>query len=276
MTIGFAINEQISVGDGQPLLLLSGPCVIEAEELCIEVARSLKATCAELGISYVFKASFDKANRTSVDSFRGPGLERGLEILQAVKAAVDVPVVTDVHETGQIDKVAEVVDILQIPAFLCRQTDLLVAAGKSGCTVNIKKGQFVAPEAMKPAVDKVASTGCEKIMLTERGTTFGYGNLVVDMRGLAIMRSLGTPVIFDATHSVQLPSGLGAVSGGQREFAPVLLRSATAAGLDGYFIETHPNPDEALCDGPNSIPLNEMKSLLQDGKAIHGLARGSA
>lgn len=273
MTIGFEIAPGVGIGDEWPLLVMAGPCVVESEELCLRVAARMKAICSELGIGYIFKASFDKANRTSVDSFRGPGLERGLEVLRAVKETHGVPLVTDVHETAQIGPVAEVVDVLQIPAFLCRQTDLLVAAGESGCTVNIKKGQMVAPHDMVRAADKVRSTGNEKVVLTERGTTFGYHNLVVDMRSLPIMRSFGLPVIFDATHSVQLPSGQGGASGGQREFVPHLVRATTAVGVDGLFLETHPAPGEALCDGPNSIPLDEIQEILQTGRSIHELLR---
>ena len=272
--IGFAINDQIKVGDGQPLLLLAGPCVIETEEVCLRIARRLRDVCLRLGLNYVFKASFDKANRTSLSSYRGPGLERGLEILRAIRDKVGVPVITDLHDPGQAAPVAEVADILQIPAFLCRQTDLLLAAGKTGKTVNIKKGQFLAPEAMAPAIAKVRSTGNRRIMITERGSTFGYGNLVVDMRALAIVRRLGVPVVFDATHSVQLPGRRGDASGGEREFAPLLLRAAAGAGVDGFFLETHPDPDHALCDGPNSLPLGEMPEILRIGKAIDELVRG--
>ncbi len=271
-----SITDRIKVGGGQPLLLLSGPCVIESEELCLEIARHLQALCAELGINYVFKASFDKANRTSVKSFRGPGLARGLEILKTVKETVNVPVITDIHEAAQAAPVAAVADILQVPAFLCRQTDLLVAAGRTGKPVNIKKGQFLAPHDMRPAIEKVRSTGNDKVMVTERGSSFGYGNLVVDMRSLGIMQRFGVPVIFDATHSVQLPGGQGDASGGQREFAPVLMRAAAAAGVDGFFIETHPDPEAAKVDGPNSIPLAEMAAILRKGKAIHELVRSSA
>ena len=272
--IGFEIAPGVAVGDGQPLLILAGPCVIESEEICLQAARTMKALCAKLGLSYIFKASFDKANRTSVENFRGPGLEKGLAILKNIKDEMQVPIVTDVHEASQIDAVAEVADVIQIPAFLCRQTDLLVAAGKSGRTINIKKGQFLAPEQIKPAIDKVRSTGAEKIMVTERGTTFGYANLVVDMRGLHIMRELGIPVIFDATHSVQLPGGQGGTSGGKREYAPVLIRAALGVGIDGIFMEVHPNPEEALCDGPNSMPLDEVEPVLTQGKAIDEIVRG--
>ena len=248
-------------GGGEKLFFLAGPCVIENFESVMEEAKALKKIAEEKGFSLVFKASFDKANRTSVENFRGPGLEKGLEILSAVKKETGLPIVTDVHECCQVDKVAKVADVLQIPAFLCRQTDLLVAAGRSGRVVNIKKGQFVAPQTMAQAVAKVASTGNEKIMLTERGASFGYGNLVVDMRGLAVMRQMGVPVIFDATHSVQLPSGQGTCSGGDRTFVPLLARAAVAAGVDGVFMEVHPDPDKALCDGPNSWPLSRFGAL---------------
>lgn len=272
-SVGFNITPEVAVGDNQPLLILAGPCVIESPEVCLKAASTMKAICAKLGLNYIFKASFDKANRTSVENFRGPGLVEGLKILKSVKDEMNVPIVTDVHEARQCEAVAEVADVLQIPAFLCRQTDLLVAAGRTGKTVNIKKGQFLAPEQIKPAIDKVASTGATKIMACERGTTFGYANLVVDMRGLAIMRQLGVPVIFDATHSVQLPGGQGGSSGGKREFAPILIRAALGVGIDGIFMEVHPNPEAALCDGPNSMPLSEVEPVLTTGKAIDELVR---
>jgi 2-dehydro-3-deoxyphosphooctonate aldolase (KDO 8-P synthase) len=227
------------------------------------VARSLKKTCRRLGVLYVFKASFDKANRTSAKSFRGPGLEQGLAVLAKVRAAVGVPVLTDVHTEAQVERAAEVADILQIPAFLCRQTDLIAAAVRTGKIVNLKKGQFLSPQEMGQVAAKAGSAGGKKILLTERGTTFGYNNLVADMRSIPIMRGFGWPVIFDATHSVQLPGGGGERSGGQREVAPVLARCAVAAGASGIFIETHPEPDRALSDGPNMIPLAEMPKLLK-------------
>jgi 2-dehydro-3-deoxyphosphooctonate aldolase (KDO 8-P synthase) len=270
------IAPGLAVGDGCPLLVMSGPCVAESEALCLAIAAELKAVCARLGLGYVFKASYDKANRTSGGSFRGQGLEGGLAILRAVKQAHGVPIVTDVHEVAQVEAVAEVADILQIPAFLCRQTDLLLAAGRTGKVVNIKKGQFCAPGDMRHAVDKVRSTGNPRVLLTERGTTFGYHNLVVDMRALPIMRGHGVPVIFDATHSVQLPGGQGGASGGQREFVAPLLRAACAVGLDGLFLESHPNPAAALSDGPNSIPLAEMAELLRTGRQLHDLCRPRA
>ena len=250
-----------SAGGGEKLFFMAGPCVIESPDKVLEEALELKKIAEEKGFSLVFKASFDKANRTSVSNFRGPGLVKGLEILAEVKKETGLPIVTDVHESWQVEKVAAVADVIQIPAFLCRQTDLLVEAGRSGRVINIKKGQFVAPETMAQAVAKVASTGNENIMLTERGATFGYGNLVVDMRSLSIMRRMGVPVIFDATHSVQLPSGQGSCSGGDRTFVPILARAAVAAGVDGVFMEVHPDPDKALCDGPNSWPLSKFASL---------------
>lgn len=244
------------------LTLIAGPCVIESEKLCLQVARSLKKTCDKLGIFYVFKASYDKANRTSGKSFRGPGIEAGLETLAKVGSEVGVPVLTDVHTEGQVASSAEVVDILQIPAFLCRQTDLINAAVATGKIVNVKKGQFLSPKEMGQVVEKARAAGGKKLLVTERGTTFGYNNLVADMRSIPIMRGFGFPVIFDATHSVQLPGGGGDKSAGQREFAPVLARCAITAGANGVFIETHPNPDRALSDGPNMIPLAEMPKIL--------------
>jgi 2-dehydro-3-deoxyphosphooctonate aldolase (KDO 8-P synthase) len=245
------------------LFLIAGPCVIENEKLCRQVAASLVRTCRQLGIFYVFKASFDKANRTSGKSFRGIGLERGLEILGKVRAEFEIPILTDIHNESHAAPVGEVVDILQIPAFLCRQTDLIEAAASTGQIINIKKGQFLSPSEMSQVVAKARKAGAEKILLTERGTTFGYNNLVTDLRSIPIMQRTGCPVVFDATHSVQLPGGGGDKSGGQREFAPVLARAALAAGANGLFIETHPRPDKALSDGPNMIPLAEMPSLLK-------------
>lgn len=248
--------------DGRRLTLIAGPCVIEREKLCARVAAFLKKATAQLPITFVFKASFDKANRSSSASFRGPGIDEGLAVLKKIRDDFDVPVLTDVHTEEQVRAAAEVVDVLQIPAFLCRQTDLIEAAARSGKIVNIKKGQFLAPHDMANVVKKARSAGGEKIMVTERGTTFGYNNLVADMRGIPIMKNFGCPVIFDATHSVQLPGGAGDRSAGQREFGPVLARAAVAAGCDGLFIETHPDPDSALSDGPNMIPLREMPKLL--------------
>jgi 2-dehydro-3-deoxyphosphooctonate aldolase (KDO 8-P synthase) len=252
----------ITVGTGQPLLLIGGPCALESEELARRVAGTMAEICDRLGMCYVFKASFDKANRTSLDSYRGPGLEEGLSILARIRREMNVPVISDIHDVSQVGPAAEVLDILQIPAFLCRQTDLLTAAAATGKTVNVKKGQFVSPWDMENAVNKMRGVGGRKIMLVERGASFGYNNLVVDMRSLPVMRSFGCPVIFDATHSVQLPGGAGGASGGQREFIAPLARAAVAAGIDGLFMEIHPEPDKALCDGPNSIPLAEIESLL--------------
>lgn len=252
-----------SLNSPRRLFLIAGPCVIESEKLCLQVAAALKKTCQALGIFYVFKASFDKANRTSAQSFRGPGMETGLEILAKVRAQTGVPVLTDIHSESQAAVAGEVVDILQIPAFLCRQTDLIEAAALTGQIVNLKKGQFLSPAEMGQVVGKARHAGAEKILLTERGTTFGYNNLIADMRSIPILKRLGCPVIFDATHSVQLPGGGGDKSSGQREFAPVLARAALAAGANGLFIETHPNPNRALSDGPNTIPLGEMPALLR-------------
>ncbi len=245
------------------LTLIAGPCVIENEKLCLWVAAALKRTCDRLGIFYVFKASFDKANRTSAKSFRGPGLEAGLEVLAKVRAQVGVPVLTDIHTEAQAAIAGETVDILQIPAFLCRQTDLIESAVVTGKIVNLKKGQFLSPAEMGQVVEKAKRAGGKRILLTERGSSFGYNNLVTDMRSIPIMKRFGFPVIFDATHSVQLPGGGGDKSGGQREFAPVLARAALAAGANGIFIETHPRPDRALSDGPNMIPLIDMPALLK-------------
>jgi 2-dehydro-3-deoxyphosphooctonate aldolase (KDO 8-P synthase) len=269
-------RDRALIGPDQPLLLIAGPCVLESEEIAWQIAGEMDRICRQLGITYVFKASFDKANRTSLDSFRGPGLEKGLRLLGRIRQEIGVAVVSDVHETAQVERAAEVLDILQIPAFLCRQTDLLVAAAHTGRIVNIKKGQFVAPADMRYAVEKVRAVGCDRILLTERGSSFGYNNLVVDMRALPIMRSLGCPVIYDATHSVQLPSGAGGSSGGQREFIPPLARAAVAAGIDGLFMEVHPQPDKALCDGPNSWPLAEMENLLRQLLAVRQAVQGES
>jgi 2-dehydro-3-deoxyphosphooctonate aldolase (KDO 8-P synthase) len=251
------------------LILIAGPCVIESEKLCLQVASVLKRACDRLGVFYVFKASYDKANRTSSRSFRGPGLEQGLAVLAKVRARVGVPVLTDVHTEVQAAAAAPVADVLQIPAFLCRQTDLITAAVRTGRIVNLKKGQFLSPEEMGQVIGKAKSAGGKKFLLTERGTTFGYHNLVADMRSIPIMRRFGFPVIFDATHSVQLPGGGGDRSGGQREFAPVLARCAVAAGANGVFIETHPEPERALSDGPNMIPLAVMPALLEGLLKVH-------
>ena len=255
------VTDKITLG-GDRMVLFAGPCAAESYDICMETGEAVKAICNTLGIDYVFKSSFDKANRTSTGSYRGPSMEGGLEILSRVKKDLDVPIVTDVHESYQCAEVATVVDVLQIPAFLCRQTDLLKAAARTGKAVKVKKGQFMAPEDMQYAVDKVRGEGNPNVFLTERGVSFGYHTLVVDMRSLPIMRQY-TPVIFDVTHSIQQPGGMGGSSGGQREFAPFLARAAAAAGVDGFFIETHPNPEKALSDGPNMIPLKEMEGFLQ-------------
>lgn len=255
-------GSPITVGTDQPLLLIGGPCALESEDLARRVAEKMAEVCHKLGISYVFKASFDKANRTSLSSYRGPGLTDGLATLAKIRKELNVPVISDIHDISQVEAASEVLDIIQIPAFLCRQTDLLVAAAETGKPVNVKKGQFVSPWDMKNAVDKLRGAGGTKTMLVERGACFGYNNLVVDMRSLPVMRSLGCPVIFDATHSVQLPGGAGGASSGQREFIAPLTRAAVAAGIDGLFMEIHPDPDKALCDGPNSIPLGDVEALL--------------
>jgi 2-dehydro-3-deoxyphosphooctonate aldolase (KDO 8-P synthase) len=268
-------NETIwkSIRQASHLTLIAGPCVIENERLCLQVASSLQKTCRKLQINYVFKASFDKANRSSGKSFRGPGLKEGLPILARVRRDFGLPVLTDVHTEEQVQCAAAVVDILQIPAFLCRQTDLIAAAVRTGKIVNLKKGQFLSPEEMGQVVRKATGAGGRKLLLTERGTTFGYNNLVADMRSIPILRGFGFPVIFDATHSVQLPGAGGDRSGGQRHFAPVLARCAVAAGAHGLFIETHPDPARALSDGPNMIPLRQMAALLAGLAKLHALAR---
>jgi 2-dehydro-3-deoxyphosphooctonate aldolase (KDO 8-P synthase) len=260
--------------DKRRLFLIAGPCVIESEALCLTVARKMKSVCERLGLTYVFKASFDKANRSSGASFRGPGISEGLAVLARIREKVGVPILTDVHTEQQASEAGEVCDILQIPAFLCRQTDLIHAAVETGKIVNIKKGQFLAPQDMANVIKKASESGRPKLLLTERGTTFGYQNLVADMRAIPIMSALGFPIVFDATHSVQLPGGQGDKSGGQREFAPVLARAAVAAGADGLFIETHPEPDKALSDGPNMIPLKEMQRVLTSLVRIKEAVRG--
>lgn len=262
-----------SIGNGQPLALLAGPCVLEGLDRCLLIGRTIKEITGRLGIPYVFKASFDKANRSSFNGFRGPGLKKGLEMLQTIKDELHVPIVTDVHTEEQIEPVAKVADIIQIPAFLCRQTDLLYAAAQSGAVVNVKKGQFMAPGDMRNVVDKLHEGGCSQILLTERGASFGYNNLVVDMRTFPIMRSFGYPVVFDGTHSVQLPGGAGTCSAGNREFVPNLVRAAVGAGVDALFMEVHDNPEEALCDGPNMVYLDKLEDLLKDALAIHEVVR---
>ena len=261
------------IGDGS-LALIAGPCAIESETLCLSVAEHLAVTCSDLGIPYIFKSSFDKANRTSSKSFRGHGLDQGLATLRKIKEQVGVPVLTDVHETSQVQAVAGVVDILQIPAFLSRQTDLLEACGKWGQAVNIKKGQFLPPEDMKYAVEKVTSSGTKNVLVTERGALFGYRDLVVDLRSLVIMRSLGYPVVFDATHSVQQMGGAGGASGGRPAFIPAQVRGAIGVGIDALFIETHPEPEKALSDGSNMVPLAHMRALLEMALSIHSALRG--
>ena len=264
----------LRMGGNNPLVLIAGPCVIESEEKTLATASALKEICSALGVGLVFKASYDKANRTSVDSFRGPGLEEGLRILDRVKEVHALPVLSDVHDISQVEPAAKVLDVIQIPAFLSRQTDLLVAAGKTGRVVNVKKGQFMAPLDMKNAVGKVESTGNSNIILTERGASFGYNNLVTDMRSLVIMRELGCPVVFDATHSVQLPGGAGTVSAGQRQFVGDLSRAAVAIGIDGLFWEVHEDPEKALCDGPNSLYLSDVGQMLEKILAIDKLIKG--
>jgi 2-dehydro-3-deoxyphosphooctonate aldolase (KDO 8-P synthase) len=259
--------KQIDVGNvrfgaGKPLVLIAGPCAIESEELTLRIAAGLKEITAELGCDFVFKASFDKANRTSVTAFRGPGMDEGLRILERVKRELDVPVISDIHDESQVAAAAEVLDIMQIPAFLSRQTDLLVRAGESGRVINVKKGQFLAPWDIEHAVRKIESTGNDRILLTERGVSFGYNNLVTDMRSLVIMRELGYPVVFDATHSVQLPGGAGGASTGQRQYVAALSRAAAATGIDGLFWEVHEDPERALCDGANMLRLDQVKRIL--------------
>jgi 2-dehydro-3-deoxyphosphooctonate aldolase (KDO 8-P synthase) len=256
------------VGSDKPFFLMAGPCVIESEQFAIDTASELKAITQELGIPFIYKSSFDKANRTSLHSYRGPGMEKGLQILEAVKKKVGVPVVTDVHEDTPMEEVAKVVDVLQTPAFLCRQTNFIRRVSEQGIPVNIKKGQFLSPWEMKNVVEKARETGNSYIMVCERGASFGYNNLVSDMRSLAVMRETGCPVVFDATHSVQLPGGGGDKTSGQRQFVPVLARAAVAAGVAGLFMETHPDPDKAPSDGPNMWPLHKMKALLTVLKAL--------
>lgn len=251
------------IGEGYKLFLMAGPCVIESEKHALRMAESIARICSDLNVHYIFKASYDKANRTSVQSFRGPGLKKGLVVLKKIKRSLNLPILTDVHEISHVDPVAEVCDVLQIPAFLCRQTDLLLKAGRSRRAVNIKKGQFVAPWEIRNAVEKVRSTGNEKIIVTERGAMFGYNNLVVDMRSFPIMREMGYPVVFDVTHSVQIPAGAGNASGGQAQFIPHLARAGVAAGVDGVFMEVHDHPEKALSDGPNALHLKLLPGLLE-------------
>lgn len=261
----------IRIGGRQPLVLISGPCVIESPDGALAIAAALKELTARLGMGFIFKASYDKANRTAISAYRGPGLKDGLAVLARIKRELDVPLLSDVHAVDEVAAAAEVLDVIQIPAFLCRQTDLLLAAAATGKPVNVKKGQFLAPWDVAHVVAKIAATGNRRVLLTERGVMFGYNNLVVDFRAIAIMQQTGCPVIFDATHSVQLPGGAGQSSGGQREFAPLLARAAVAAGANGIFMEVHPDPDQALCDGPNSLRLDMLPPLLAQLKAIHEL-----
>jgi 2-dehydro-3-deoxyphosphooctonate aldolase (KDO 8-P synthase) len=262
-------------GLDRPFFLIAGPCVIESEQLALDTAFQLKDITTRLGIPFIYKSSFDKANRSSINSYRGPGMEEGLRILQKVKDEVGVPVLTDVHEDTDIQSVAEVVDVLQTPAFLCRQTNYITRVANAGLPVNIKKGQFLSPWEMKNVTDKALSTGNEQIMVCERGASFGYNNLVSDMRSLAVMRNTGCPVVFDATHSVQLPGGYGDSSGGQREFIPVLARAAIAVGISGLFMETHPDPANAKSDGPNAWPLDQMEALLRTLKSLDEVSKSS-
>lgn len=262
-----------TIGGDAPLALLAGPCVLESLERSLLIGRTIKEICGRLGINYVFKASFDKANRSSFHSFRGPGLEKGLAWLKTIKEELGVPIVTDIHESYQAAPAAEVADILQIPAFLCRQTDLLHAAAQTGRVVNVKKGQFLAPDDMRNVVDKLHESGCDQLMLTERGASFGYHNLVVDMRSLPIMRSFGYPVVFDGTHSVQLPGGNGTSSSGNREYVEYLVRAAVGVGVDALFLEVHDNPEEALSDGANMVYLDKLEDLLKEALAIHAIVQ---
>lgn len=262
----------VIVGDGR-LTIVAGPCVLESLEMGLEIAGALSRICKELGLGYVFKASFDKANRTSIHSRRGPGLEQGLEWLEEIKKTVSVPVLTDIHEPAQAEPVSRVADVLQIPAFLCRQTDLLVAAARTGRAINVKKAQFLAPEDMRAVLEKCREAGSDRVILCERGASFGYHQLVVDFRSIPIMRSFGCPVMFDATHSVQQPGGKGNSSGGDRRFVPPLTRAALAIGVDALFLEVHPNPDAALSDGPNMVPLDRVGELLRQAAILDGLVR---
>ncbi|GGL48107.1 3-deoxy-8-phosphooctulonate synthase [Sporolactobacillus putidus] len=267
------LNETIRFGENEPFVLIAGPCVIESEDLVLKTADAIKKVTDHLGIPFVFKASYDKANRSSIYSRRGPGLEKGLEILSKVKEKIGVPLTSDIHEANQASPAGDVLDILQIPAFLCRQTDLLVAAAQTGKIINVKKGQFLAPWDMKNVITKLEEAGNTNIMLTERGASFGYNNLVVDMRSLPTMRSYGYPVIFDATHSVQIPGGNGTSTGGKREFVPYLSRAAVAAGVDAVFMEVHPDPDQAWSDGPNMVKLENLEETLKPLREIDAIVR---
>jgi 2-dehydro-3-deoxyphosphooctonate aldolase (KDO 8-P synthase) len=269
------VGSELTIGGPAPLALLGGPCALESRDSALRIGAEIAAVTARLGMGYVFKASFDKANRSSIRSFRGPGVAEGLDILSEVKKELGVPVVTDIHESGQAAVVAEVADILQIPAFLCRQTDLLVSAAATGRVVNVKKGQFVSPPEMANIVQKLRDACASGILLTERGSSFGYNNLVVDFRGLPQMSAMGCPVVMDATHSVQMPGALGTSSGGQREFVPVLARAAVAVGVDALFMEIHNDPDNALSDGPNMVPLDRLQPLLTELLVLHEARRGA-
>jgi len=264
----------IAVGGDRPLAIIAGPCVIESRESALRHAAALKERAERVGVPYIFKSSYDKANRSSVDSFRGVGLEKGLAVLAEIKQKIGVPVLTDVHEIAQVAAVKEVADILQIPAFLCRQTDFVAAVAQSGKVVNVKKGQFLAPWDMRHVIDKIVSNGNQQILVTERGASFGYNNLVSDMRSLVVMREMGYPVVFDATHSLQLPGGLGQASGGERKYIPALSRAGVAAGVDALFMEVHENPDQALSDGPNSLALANFESLIRKVKEIDAMVKG--
>jgi 2-dehydro-3-deoxyphosphooctonate aldolase (KDO 8-P synthase) len=273
MTAKIITLGNLRIGGGAPLGVIAGPCVIESKESALRHAAALKEKADRVGVAYIFKSSYDKANRSSLGSFRGPGLGKGLEILAAVKDKIGVPILTDVHEIDQVGAVKEVADVLQIPAFLCRQTDFVLAVAKSGRVVNIKKGQFLAPWDMRNIVEKISSTGNDKILLTERGASFGYNNLVSDMRSLVVLRELGYPVVFDATHSLQLPGGLGHASGGERKYIPALARAGVAAGVDVLFMEVHEDPDHAKSDGPNSLDLKDFEGLLRVVKEIDALVK---
>jgi 2-dehydro-3-deoxyphosphooctonate aldolase (KDO 8-P synthase) len=259
---------QVKIGGGNPIVLIAGPCVIESQNHVLNTAEKIKRAASDADIPFIFKASYDKANRSSIDSFRGPGLIKGLQSLEKIKQQLNVPVLSDVHTEEEIEPASQVLDVLQIPAFLCRQTNMIIKAAKTGCSVNVKKGQFMAPWDMKNVVDKLSHSGCKKILLTERGFTFGYNNLVVDMRSLVLMRDLGYPIIFDATHSLQLPGGKGNKSGGQKELIPDLVRGAVAVGCDAIFMEVHPNPDKAKSDGPNMLKLSQLPELLKQIKTL--------
>jgi 2-dehydro-3-deoxyphosphooctonate aldolase (KDO 8-P synthase) len=272
------MTKEVLIGDikigGRNLpLIIAGPCVIESEDITFETAQKLSEICSKIGLNLVFKSSYDKANRTSVKSFRGLGIEKGLRILADIKSKLNIPVLSDIHSIEEVKPASEVLDVLQIPAFLCRQTDLILSASKTGKPANIKKGQFLAPWDMKNIIEKFTSTGNQNLLITERGTSFGYNNLVVDFRAFPIIRSFGYPVIFDITHSLQLPGGQGTSSGGQREFAEPLARAAVAVGVDGLFMEVHPEPEKALCDGPNMIRMDEIKKMLVQIKEIYGLVK---